>query len=94
MGLLVEAPQVQFVAVAGGELDAVSAHLYLQEGIDGIQFASRHGDELDLWCLYEQPHDAQISSHLLRLTEVTLHPDTPELQQALDMLGLHWTSTS
>ena len=23
-----------------------------------------------------------------------LHPDTPELQQALDMLGLHWTSTS
>lgn len=73
---------------------AVSAHLYLQEGIDGIEFASRHGDELDLWCLYEQPHDSQISSHLLRLNEVTLTVDTPELQQALDMLGLHWAPTS
>ena len=70
---------------------SVSAHLYLQEGIDGIQFASRHGDELDLWCLYEQPHDSRISSHLLKLEEFDLSPDTPQLQQALTMLGLRWS---
>lgn len=69
---------------------AVSAHLYLQEGGDGIQFGSRHGDELNLWCLYEQPQDSRISSHLLKLDESDLSPDTPELQQALEMLGLRW----
>jgi hypothetical protein len=69
---------------------SVFAHLYLQEGIDGIQFASRHGDELALWCRYEQPHDSRISSHLLELEESDLGPDTPQLQQALTMLGLRW----
>src|SRR5690606_37533741 len=76
---------------------AVSAHLYPQEDVDGIQFASRHGDEMGLWCLYEQPHDLRVSSHLLRLGEVDLTPDTPdtpEVQQALEMLGLRWAPTS
>jgi hypothetical protein len=73
---------------------AVSAHLYVQESVDGIQFGSRHGDELNLWCVYEQPHDSRISSHLLSLTEVALTLDTPELQQALEMLGLRWASTA
>ncbi|MEX5236185.1 hypothetical protein [Kocuria arenosa] len=69
---------------------AVSAHLYLQEGVGGIQVRSRHGDELNLWCLYEQPHDSRVSPHLLKLEEFDLSPDTPELQQALKMLGLRW----
>lgn len=73
---------------------AVSGYLYLHEDVDGIAFASRHGDELDLWCLFEQPHDGRISTHLLPLGETDLALDTPELVQALELLGLRWATTS
>ncbi|PLC10705.1 hypothetical protein AUQ48_16750 [Kocuria flava] len=73
---------------------AVSGYLYLHEDVDGIEFASRHGDELRLWCLFEQPHDGRISPHLLSLGETDLALDTPELVQALELLGLRWATTS
>lgn len=53
---------------------------------------SRHGDALDLWCPYEQDHDSRISAQLLKLEAFDRTPDTAQLQQTLEMLGLRWAS--
>lgn len=69
---------------------AVAAHLYLQPGIDGVEFTSRHGDEVRMWAVFEQPHDPPISGHLTKLGEFSLEPDHPELLEAFRLLGLEW----
>lgn len=70
---------------------AVAAHLYLQPGIDGVEFTSRHGDEARMWAVFEQPHDPAISGHLTKLAEFSLEPDDPDLLEAFRLLGLEWT---
>lgn len=72
----------------------VAAHLYLQPGVDGVEFESRHGDDLRLWCVFEQPSDdGRRSQHILALEIQELTAQTPELQKAMRMLGLHWQPT-
>lgn len=55
---------------------------------DGIQFRSRHGDDLLLWAVFERDTDGQISSHVTDIVVTELTKQTPELQTALNMLGL------
>ena len=70
---------------------AVSAHLYLEDGVDGIEFASRHGDNECLWCVFEQPHeDPRMSPRLMETGSLSLTEDTAELVEAFDLLGLQW----
>nr|WP_176705016.1 RES family NAD+ phosphorylase [Arthrobacter sp.]AXV46722.1 RES domain protein [Arthrobacter sp.] len=70
---------------------AVSAYLYLRDDIDGVEFASRHGDEERMWCVYEQPHEqSRMSRHLMDLGPRNLTEDTPELIEAFRLLGLRW----
>ncbi|GAA1681275.1 hypothetical protein GCM10010977_32380 [Citricoccus zhacaiensis] len=73
---------------------AVSSYLYNEPGVDGIQFVSRHGDELMLWCVYEQPHEGRVSKHLTSLNQFKLTETTPELLQALELFGLKWARTT
>ena len=69
---------------------AVAAYLYLQPDIDGVEFASRHGDEARMWAVFEQPHDPAISGHLTRLNDYSLQTDNPDLLEAFRLLGLEW----
>lgn len=71
---------------------AVSSYLYNQPGVDGVRFSSRHGDDLALWCVYEQPDEGHTSKHLIPLETVELTESTPELTQAFETFGLKWAS--
>lgn len=55
---------------------------------DGIQFRSRHGDDLLLWAIYERDTDNEISSHISDIQLADLDPATPELRKAMALLGL------
>lgn len=92
-----DASLLKNAAPAGRKItQAVSAYLYLQDDMDGLTFASRHGDNEQLWCVYERPHeDSRISPRLMQVGgSVTLTEDTPELLAAFDLLGLRWRQSS
>lgn len=55
---------------------------------DGIQFRSRHGDDLLLWAIFERESDGQISSRLSGIETLELEADTPELVTAMALLGI------
>lgn len=55
-----------------------------------VRFASRHGDDLVLWALFERTHDTSTSAHLHQRTTEPLHADDPELVQALHAHRLNW----
>ena len=55
---------------------------------DGIQFRSRHGDDLLLWAVYERDSDGQTSAHITGVELEDLSSNTPELRAALSLLGL------
>jgi hypothetical protein len=70
---------------------AIAAYLFLQDDVDGVRFASRHGDDLELWTVFEQVEiDSPTSPHVVRLEFYDLREDMPELKQAFEMLGLSW----
>lgn len=74
---------------------AVASWLYAQTDpvLDGIEFTSRHGDDLELWAIFERPSAETDSSPLLANRETRpLTPDTRELLDAFNTLGLSWAS--
>lgn len=44
---------------------------------DGVRFASRHGDELILWAIFERPGDEPSSSHITPSKPPPSTPTTP-----------------
>ena len=72
---------------------SVSTYLYAETSLDGIRFASRHGDDLDLWAVFERT-DSPISPCLAGATTTGLNADHPVLLRAFEMLGLVWASPS
>lgn len=73
----------------------ISRHLYrqlLDDGAlaSGVAFASRHGDDLQLWAVYEREADAGGDrSHLLReCRDEDIDPGDPALRGALELHGL------
>lgn len=76
----------------------ISAWLYQVrvEGIgqfDGIEFASRHGDDLALWAIYERASDTDISARLMPLfDDADIDPEDLELTRAMELLGLRWAN--
>lgn len=59
--------------------------------VDGIAFRSRMGDDIRLWAVFERG-EGTVSEHITPIDgyhRVTEH--TPELQQALAFLDLHWS---
>lgn len=55
---------------------------------DGIEFLSRHGDDLVLWALFERSEDGQVSPHLSALEPHELSRESPEVVEAFRFLGL------
>ncbi|MCP3425508.1 RES domain-containing protein [Rothia sp. AR01] len=55
---------------------------------DGVEFSSRHGDDLLLWAVYERPGDPEVSPYVVSPQQVALGRDHPELRRALALLGI------
>jgi hypothetical protein len=68
----------------------VAAHLYATTDVDGVTFASRHGDDLELWAVFERPGDPIISPRLESPEAHPLSPEDPDLVAAFDLFGLTW----
>jgi hypothetical protein len=71
---------------------AIAAWIYETTDLDGVTFASRHGDDLRLWAIFERPDDGVVSPQLWHIRTEELHHDSDAIKQALQMLGLTWKS--
>jgi hypothetical protein len=70
---------------------AVAAWLYEMTDFDGVTFGSRHGDDLQLWAIFERPGDPPITPKIQDATvEESLQRDSPEISNAFHLLGLQW----
>lgn len=71
---------------------SVATYLHATTEIDGVTFASRHGDDLALWAIFERAADPSTSRALKAIEHHALAPESPELQEALRILGLTWST--
>jgi hypothetical protein len=71
---------------------SVATYLYASTTLDGIRFASRHGDDLALWAIFERFGDHAVSPCVTVGERVELSRDHPDLVSAFDTLGLSWRS--
>lgn len=71
---------------------AIAAWLYENTDLAGVTFASRHGDDLQLWAIFERPGDGSVSLNLRHGRSEELHHDSQALKHAFQMLGLIWRS--
>ena len=62
--------------------------------VDGIRFASRHGDELILWAVFERPGDEPASRLIERHAARLVEPNDPDLLGAMSLHGLTWLHAS
>ncbi|MET3948353.1 hypothetical protein ABIB49_003074 [Arthrobacter sp. UYCu512] len=70
---------------------AVASWIYEMTDLDGVTFASRHGDDLQLWAIFERPGDPTITPNIQEVTdEGPLQHDSPEISKAFNFLGLQW----
>jgi hypothetical protein len=58
--------------------------------VDGVEFRSRHGDELSLWAIFERPQDPDLSPLLEDTTDFEIGPDHDEIVAAMRLHGLRW----
>ena len=71
---------------------AIAAWIYETTDLDGVTFASRHGDDLRLWAIFERPGDPYVSPKLRHARPEELHHDSDAIKDAFQMLGLTWRS--
>lgn len=71
---------------------SVATYLYAVTDLDGVRFASRHGDDLELWAIFER-HDTRISPCLDDADLSELTNDHPAVVRAFDLLGLAWADS-
>lgn len=73
---------------------AVSQFLWAAKDVDendlcdGVEFLSRHGDDLVLWVVFERPGDGQISPRISNVEHVELTRNTPEVVDVFAVFGL------
>lgn len=61
-----------------------------QASVSGVRFASRHGDDLKLWAIFEHPADTGASGCLSQASSGLIEVDDPELRRAFHHHGLTW----
>lgn len=71
---------------------AVATHLHSVTDLDGINFPSRHGDDLELWAIFERPDDPDVTPRVRDADHDELSQDHPDVIHALEILGLVWRS--
>lgn len=59
--------------------------------VDGVQYPSRHGADFIMWAVFEQPEDVEVSAHLSSIESAPVRTDSPDIERAFALLGLHWT---
>lgn len=69
---------------------AIASWIYEHTDLDGVAFASRHGDELQLWAIFERPGDGVISPRLRGSMPEELDHDSDAVRHSFAMLGLTW----
>lgn len=57
---------------------------------DGVRFASRHGDELTMWAVFERPGDDPMSNRINPDSARLVTIDDTELDQAMALHHLTW----
>jgi hypothetical protein len=65
-----------------------ATHLYATTDVDGVTFTSRHGDDLELWAIFERPGDPPTSPRLGLLGTHPLSPENPDLLAVFEQFGL------
>jgi hypothetical protein len=75
---------------------AISAWIYtLSVGdgapLGGIEFASRHGDNLTLWALYERDTASNAPPQISPISVDPVHGENPDLKQAMRLHRLTWS---
>jgi hypothetical protein len=58
--------------------------------VDGVRYASRHGDDLTMWGIFERPGDEPASHHLTQDAAHLVALDDPELGRAMSLHRLNW----
>jgi hypothetical protein len=53
--------------------------------VDGIEFRSRHGDELRMWAIFERPSDDETTGRVSQVEPVVLSADSDEVRDALEL---------
>lgn len=71
---------------------AVATHLHATTDVNGVTFASRHGDDLTLWAIFERAEDPAVSPVLARIEHHRLTPEDPDVAEAFRLLGLTWAT--
>lgn len=57
---------------------------------DGVEFRSRHGDELRMWAIFERGADDDAPAHVTPRSAGPVFTDNADLLAAFERLGLHW----
>jgi hypothetical protein len=68
----------------------IARWLFDNSTVDGVEFRSRHGDDLRMWAVFERHEDDTTSRHLTERGLVSLSPESPDLVRALQLHGIHW----
>ena len=74
----------------------VASHLYAltddhgSTRVDGVRFASRRGDDLTMWGIFERPGDEPASRHLTQDSAQLVDLADPELSRAMTLQRLVW----
>ena len=74
-----------------GLTQAMASWFYMHEPLAGVEYTSRHADELVLWAIFERSHD---DAHSVALDQKrageTLSADDTEMREAMRLLHLAW----
>lgn len=57
---------------------------------DGVRFLSRHGNDLELWSIFERSTDGAYSAQLRDIVVGELQPSHPDVEAAMRLHGLAW----
>ena len=71
---------------------SVATYLHATTDLAGVTFASRHGDDLTLWAVFERAEDPAISRTLDAIEHHALSPEHRDVQEAFRVLGLTWSA--
>jgi hypothetical protein len=75
---------------------AISAWIYALSTPDGlpitgIEYRSRHGDELSLWAVYERDPVRNTPREIEAVTSDPVTPEDPDLSEAMRLHHLRWS---
>lgn len=73
-----------------GLTQRIAAHLWHSTDLDGVRYASRHGDDHMLWAIFERPDDGDIASCLTTLSIFDLAPEGSSIIEAFEIHSLSW----